>query len=675
MRLQALIDRRKVIITEDTIRQALRLDDAAEVDCLSNEEIFAELARMGYEKPNAWNEFSSFIASAVICLAIGGCIQTGGKIAELDVDEDVTLEEVNVEVAMDADVQGRLAESQIKVYHLDLDHAEKVLSMYDTDEAEPAKVKEASAPRRRRGVIIQDPEETANASVIVHSEVKSKDKGKGILIKEPKPLKRQVQIKQDEAFVRELEAKLNANINWNDVMEYVKRKEKQDNTVMRYQALKRKPVTEAQARKNMMVYLKNMARFKMDFFKEGSKRKDASPEQRVAKKQRIDEEVKELKTHLQIVPNDDVYTEATPLALKVPVVDYQIHHEHNKPYYKIIRADGTHQLFLSFITLLKNFDREDLEMIYGLAKVKSWKLFGSCRVHILTLTTTQMILLVEKKYPLTRFTLEQMLNNLRLEVKEESEMSLELLRSQAIEITKLKQRVKRFEKKRHFKSSGLKRLRKVGTAQRIESSADTVMDDQEDASKQGEKIAELDADEDITLEEVDAEVTMDADVQGRLAESQAKVYHLDLDHAEKVLFTTGATTITAAQVPKASAPRRRRGVIIQDPEETATASVKRKEKQDNTVMRFQALKRKPVTEAHARKNMMVYLKNMAGFKMDFFKGMTYTDIRPIFEKHYNSIQAFLEKGEEENTEQKERSKEKMTVLSREHQRSRGLMKR
>nr|GEZ30496.1 hypothetical protein [Tanacetum cinerariifolium] len=39
-----------------------------------------------------------------------------------------------------------------------------------------------------------------------------------------------------------------------------------------------------------------------------------------------------------------------------------------------------------------------------------------------------MILLIEKKIPLTRFTLEQMLNNVRLKVEEESEMSLELLR-------------------------------------------------------------------------------------------------------------------------------------------------------------------------------------------------------------------------------------------------------
>nr|GEX68503.1 ribonuclease H-like domain-containing protein [Tanacetum cinerariifolium] len=58
---------------EDTIRQNLRLDDDADgIDCLLNEEIFAELARMRYEKPftkNAWNEFSSSMASAVICLA------------------------------------------------------------------------------------------------------------------------------------------------------------------------------------------------------------------------------------------------------------------------------------------------------------------------------------------------------------------------------------------------------------------------------------------------------------------------------------------------------------------------------------------------------------------------------------------------------------------------------
>nr|GEW84822.1 hypothetical protein [Tanacetum cinerariifolium] len=273
-------------------------------------------------------------------------------------------------------------------------------------------VSKASVPRKRRDVVIHNPEETANPSVIMHLEVKSKDKGKRILIEEPKSLKRQAQIEQDEVFAIQLEAELNANINWNDVMDQVKRKEKQDNTVMGYQSLKRKPVTKAQERKNMM---------------------------RAAKKQRIDEEVEKLKAHLQIVPNDkdDVYTEATPLALKVPVVDYQIHHEHNKPYYKIIRADSQEFsddfLLNTFKTMFQKPNIEASIWIeqrgrYGLAKVKSWKLLESCRVHIITFTTTQMVLLVERKYPLTRFTLEQMLNNVRLEVEEKSEMSLELLR-------------------------------------------------------------------------------------------------------------------------------------------------------------------------------------------------------------------------------------------------------
>nr|GEU52703.1 hypothetical protein [Tanacetum cinerariifolium] len=255
---------------------------------------------------------------------------------------------------------GRLEEYQAKVYHLDLEHADKVLSMQETDEAEPTEVEEviqvvtaaklitevvtttatpitaasvpkASALRKRRGVIIQDPEEAATASVTVHSEVKSKDKGKGILVEEPKPLKRQAQIEHDEASARELEVELNANINWNEAVDQVKRKERQDSTVMRYQALKRKPITEAQAKKNMMVYLKNMAGFKMDFFK-GMTYTEIKPifEKHYNSIQAfLEKGEKEIEE--EIVPNDedDVYTEATSLALKVPIVDYQIHHDNN----------------------------------------------------------------------------------------------------------------------------------------------------------------------------------------------------------------------------------------------------------------------------------------------------------------------------------------------------------
>nr|GEZ50493.1 hypothetical protein [Tanacetum cinerariifolium] len=148
---------------------------------------------------------------------------------------------------------------------------------------------------------------------------------------------------------RELEAELNKNIDWDEVIDHVQRKQKEDNAVKRYQALKRKPQTEAQARKNMMIYLRNVAGFKMDYFKgmtyddlrpifkkhfnsnvaflqktkeqideedsRALKRLSKSQEDKATKKQKLDEEVEELKRHLQIVPNDedDVYTKATPL--------------------------------------------------------------------------------------------------------------------------------------------------------------------------------------------------------------------------------------------------------------------------------------------------------------------------------------------------------------------------
>nr|GEY95327.1 hypothetical protein [Tanacetum cinerariifolium] len=51
-RLQALVERKKIVISEDVIREILQLDDAEGVVYLPNEEIFAGLAQMGYVKPS-----------------------------------------------------------------------------------------------------------------------------------------------------------------------------------------------------------------------------------------------------------------------------------------------------------------------------------------------------------------------------------------------------------------------------------------------------------------------------------------------------------------------------------------------------------------------------------------------------------------------------------------------
>ncbi|GKE57525.1 hypothetical protein Tco_1496710, partial [Tanacetum coccineum] len=82
---------------------------------------------------------------------------------------------------------------------------------------------------------------------------------------------------------------------------------------------------------------------------------------------------------------------------------------------------------------------------------------------------------------------------------EESVLHLEKAKSdQAIEITSLKKRVDKLEKRRKFTTTGLKRLKKVGTTRRIESYNDS-LGTQEDASKQGRRIEDIDADAKVTL--------------------------------------------------------------------------------------------------------------------------------------------------------------------------------
>nr|GEZ11804.1 hypothetical protein [Tanacetum cinerariifolium] len=237
--------------------------------------------------------------------------------------------------------------------------------------AAPVKVG-ISSIRQRRGVVIRDPEEESSANT--PTETKSKDKGKSIM---------------------------------EVAMDHVKQNDKENPYMQRYQVMKKRPQTEAQARRNMMMHLKNTAGFTLDYFKGMSyddirpifeakfnanmefllKSKEQleeeenkaialiieTPAQKAAKRRRLNkeaEDVEEPKQHLEIVPDEDdyVYTEATPLSRKILVVDYQIIDVNNKPRYKIIHVDNTHQLYASFITMLKIFDRDDLETLWSIVK-------------------------------------------------------------------------------------------------------------------------------------------------------------------------------------------------------------------------------------------------------------------------------------------------------------------
>nr|GFA43569.1 hypothetical protein [Tanacetum cinerariifolium] len=314
--------------------------------------------------------------------------------------------------------------------------SKKVLSMMDVNKEEPADVEEVlegvkvaklmtevvttaratkvSVPRKRRGVIILDPKESTTTATVQPKELKSvhsiDDVVEPIMEKFGSLSKKVLSMmdvnKEEPADVEE-------------VLEGVK-----------VAKLMTEVVTTARATK-VSVPRKR---------RESSKREGKSLEQEIAKKQRMEEETKELKKHLQIVTDDDdVYTDATPLASKIPIVDYKIHTERNRHYFKIIRADGNHMMFISLSTMLKNFDREDLESLWIIVRDRFKKTKPKNYSNDYLLNTLKIMfekpnveakifLFGERMYLLIHFTLEQMLNNVRLQVEDESEMSLEILR-------------------------------------------------------------------------------------------------------------------------------------------------------------------------------------------------------------------------------------------------------
>ncbi|GKA31486.1 hypothetical protein Tco_0717791, partial [Tanacetum coccineum] len=156
--------------------------------------------------------------------------------------------------------------------------------------------------------------------------------------------------------------------------------------------------------------------------------------------------------------------------------------------------------------------------------------------------------------------------------------------AQAKEITSLKKRVKQLEKRRKSRTSGQRRLRKVGSSSRVESSNDSGLGAQEDASEYGRKIKDLDADAEVTLvvaEPVVSVATTTKSIPVSVAEvvttASASVEIPDeftlaqtlikIKTAKPNPVTTAATTVTSVR-PRA------KGIIFHDQEEQVLTSTK-----------------------------------------------------------------------------------------------------
>nr|GEV33855.1 hypothetical protein [Tanacetum cinerariifolium] len=130
--------------------------------------------------------------------------------------------------------------------------------------------------------------------------------------------------------------------------------------------------------------------------------------------------------------------------------------------------------------------------------------------------------------------------------------------TQANVIDSLKTRVKKLEKRNRLRTHKLKRLYKVGLTTTVESSDEESLG--EDASKQGRRIDDIDADEDITLVNVKADAEMfDADKD--LGGEEVFVEQEIVTDKEKINEVTLAQALVELKTSKPKA----KWVVIQEP--------------------------------------------------------------------------------------------------------------
>nr|GEZ83514.1 hypothetical protein [Tanacetum cinerariifolium] len=245
----------------------------------------------------------------------------GRKSVDMETDEGIELE---VDQEKCAGVEGRQEDTQAEIYNIDLDHSSKVLSMQEDTEVQEAvavvtttklitevviaaatQVAAASTPiraakpavaatstpipvakpkvlkiaaaapavstRKRNGVVIRDPNEELHTETPAETPT-VKDKGKGILIYDPKPMNKKDQVEMDAEYARKLQEELDKeneesfkNIDWNAALDHIQSKAPQ--YIKRYHGIKKKPQIESEACKNMISFLRNTEGYKMEFFR------------------------------------------------------------------------------------------------------------------------------------------------------------------------------------------------------------------------------------------------------------------------------------------------------------------------------------------------------------------------------------------------------------------------
>nr|GEW62789.1 uncharacterized mitochondrial protein AtMg00810-like [Tanacetum cinerariifolium] len=333
--IHARVDGKKVIISEASIRRDLQFADEEGVDCLPNSTIFKQLASMG-PKTTAWKEFSSTVASAIIYLA--------------------TNENFNF--------SKWIFDSMCR----NLDNFSGKFLMYPRNMRRIGKGFPGRITPLFPAIVPSDPMEHV-VDEVVHKELRDS------LVRAATTAS-SLEAEKDSESLGEDASKQGRRIDDID--------DDEDITLEGY-TLKQLKSFEFDKIQEMFdrafKRVKTFEDFRTELVQGQEKEKRAREEliQNRAKKQKVedDKETTTLKQLIEIIPDkEEVAINSIPLAVKSPgIVDWKIYKEGKKRYFQIIRADEKSKMYMFFNQILENFDREDLEDLYKLVKVK----YGSTR--------------------------------------------------------------------------------------------------------------------------------------------------------------------------------------------------------------------------------------------------------------------------------------------------------
>ncbi|GJU67440.1 hypothetical protein Tco_1253699 [Tanacetum coccineum] len=118
----------------------------------------------------------------------------------------------------------------------------------------------------------------------------------------------------------------------------------------------------------------------------------------------------------------------------------------------------------------------------------------------------------------------------------------------------------------------------------------------------------------------------------------------DFDVSTAKGFTTASVPVTTASATPEVSTTAANLVARQEQEVVAKADQAYDiDWSDLAMLRYHALQNRSFYVAEVRKNICMYLKNQGGYKLSHFKGMSYEDIRPIFERVWDQNNAFVPK--------------------------------